>query len=250
MRREAAIKKLNRTEKLALIGKNHLDTTSSAPLGRAIRDWLHRPDLFSRSAWLELIRAVSPLPFQIASLIVDQTLWGSFWQGDVIAPGYLLPALELAYLRATRIDETFDAPDPQHYLRQLQQQLVEPPVGLWLGEFENNAILVLIYQVEAEWLIIWLTETVILSGYRSPVFNTPAYGLMPLLSPSPNPVSEPISPIEQEQRIEQSQEWQAAWATLTPAARLDRFVQLQRAYSQLQGTAAGHVLADWLANHR
>jgi hypothetical protein len=250
MRREAAIKKLNRTEKLALIGKNHLDTTSSAPLGRAIRDWLHRPDLFSRSAWLELIRAVSPLPFQIASLIVDQALWGSFWQGDVIAPGYLLPALELAYLRATRIDETFDAPDPQQYLRQLQQQLVEPPVGLWLGEFENNAILVLIYQVEAEWLIIWLTETVILSGYRSPVFNTPAYGLMSLLSPPVTTVSELTSPLEPEQRIEQSQEWQAAWTTLTPAARLDRFVQLQRAYSQLQGTAAGHVLADWLANHR
>ena len=52
----------------------------------------------------QIIEHVANAPFASALLEVDKALWGSFWHYDVITPGYLVPAIELALLRAIRLD--------------------------------------------------------------------------------------------------------------------------------------------------
>ncbi len=79
-----------------------------------------------------LIQHVSTSIFINDLIEVDQALWGSFWQFDVIAPGYLLPADELALLRAVQLDKnwpigtTFEA-----YLLDLQRAITHPHSGIW-----------------------------------------------------------------------------------------------------------------------
>ena len=65
-------------------------------------------------------------------LAVDEPLWGGFWQGDVIAPGYRLPAVELALLRAIRLDERWpEGTTVPPYLADLRRTILDPQVGIW-----------------------------------------------------------------------------------------------------------------------
>jgi hypothetical protein len=79
-----------------------------------------------------LIDRASIAPFAEDLLEADESLWGSFWQGDVIAPGYLLPAAELALLRATRLDRTWpEGTSLPDFLADLQQAIRHPQAGVW-----------------------------------------------------------------------------------------------------------------------
>ena len=74
---------------------------------------------------------VAAAPFAEDLLEVDEPLWGGFWQGDVIAPGYQLPAVELALLRAVRLDKNW----PEHttvpqFLADLRQTILDPQVAI------------------------------------------------------------------------------------------------------------------------
>jgi hypothetical protein len=66
-------------------------------------------------------------------LEVDEPLWGGFWQGDVIAPGYCLPAVELALLRAMRLEATWlEGTDVAPFLADLRQAISDPQAGVWV----------------------------------------------------------------------------------------------------------------------
>ncbi|HEX9923801.1 MAG TPA: hypothetical protein VGD99_14175, partial [Anaerolineae bacterium] len=87
----------------------------------------------------QIVAHIARAPFATDPLEVDEPLWGSFWQGDVIAPGYTLPAVELALLRAIRLDETWpENTRVEHYLTDLRQIIRHPQAGIWtltiLGE--------------------------------------------------------------------------------------------------------------------
>ena len=100
-------------------------------------------------------------PFIAGSLEVDDLLWGSFWHGDVISPGYTLPAPEVNFLRETRLTKSITLPTPDDYLSALQQALtassrqVEVVV---LEEFSVRRI------VAAGW-VVWLLNASIAAGY-------------------------------------------------------------------------------------
>jgi len=80
----------------------------------------------------QITRQVAAAEFIEALLEVDKPLWGSFWQGDVIAPGYRLPAMELASLRAVRLDETWpEDTTPPQFLADLRRAIRHPRAGLW-----------------------------------------------------------------------------------------------------------------------
>jgi hypothetical protein len=79
-----------------------------------------------------IARYVAAAPFAEDLLVVDRPLWGGFWQGDVIAPGYQLPAVELALLRAVRLDKNWpeDITVPQ-FLADLRQTILDPQARVW-----------------------------------------------------------------------------------------------------------------------
>jgi hypothetical protein len=75
---------------------------------------------------------VAAAPFAGDPLEVDEPLWGSFWHGDVIAPGYTLPAEELALLRATRLEGHWpEGTTREQYLADLRQAIRHPQAGVW-----------------------------------------------------------------------------------------------------------------------
>jgi hypothetical protein len=80
----------------------------------------------------QITNHVAAAPFADDLLAVDEPLWGGFWQGDVIAPGYRLPAVELALLRAIRLDERWpEGTTVPHYLADLRRTILDPQVGIW-----------------------------------------------------------------------------------------------------------------------
>jgi hypothetical protein len=80
----------------------------------------------------QVVTHIAGASFATDPLEVDEPLWGSFWQGDVIAPGYTLPAVELALLRAIRLDETWPQDtNIETYLADLRQSIRHPQAGIW-----------------------------------------------------------------------------------------------------------------------
>ena len=71
-------------------------------------------------------------PFADNLLEVDQALWGGFWHFDVIAPGYRLPAVELALLRAIRLDHHWpEETTVTQFVADLRQAILHPSSGIW-----------------------------------------------------------------------------------------------------------------------
>lgn len=80
----------------------------------------------------QIVEHVSTAPFVAALLEVDEPLWGSFWHFDVISPGYTLPAVELALLRATRLDGHWpEDTNVEQFLSDLRQAMMHPQAGVW-----------------------------------------------------------------------------------------------------------------------
>ncbi len=184
-------------------------------------------------------------------LEIDQALWGSFWQGDVIAPGYLLPALELAYLRATRLDETFTDSNPQSYLQTLQATLTKFPDGVWLTEFGTTPALCALFSrpQKSLALIIWLVAEGIIAGYKDAPANRPGYHLVPIHSPTL-----PIASFQQKNRESHSlfdclPEWRTQWPALNHPTQIDILIRLHRSYSHWSHTLTGQTIGDWLTDH-
>jgi hypothetical protein len=212
--------------------------------------WRQNPAEFSLAAWQTFIRPLSPLLFTPARLEVESDLWGSFWQGDVIAPGYRLPALELAYLRATRLDETFAAPNPQSYLQNLQTTLLQSPSGAWLAQFNQMPALCVAFEAGALYLIIWLADCFIVAGYKDLLTDSPGYHLRPLRSLTPS--SSKKAPLRNQQNqlsLQWLAEWGREWSELDQAIQIDRVIQAHRAYSCAVDQRIREKIGRWLTQH-
>ncbi|NIP24176.1 MAG: hypothetical protein GWO38_10250 [Phycisphaerae bacterium] len=212
--------------------------------------WRQNPAEFSSAAWQTFIRPRSPLPFTPARLEVERDLWGSFWQGDVIAPGYKLPALELAYLRATRLDETFTDPTPQSYLQNLQTTLLQFPSGAWLAQFSRISAVCVAFEADALHLIIWLVDGFIVAGYKDLLTDSPGYKLGPLHPLTP--ASSKKTPLRNQQNQLPHQrlaEWSREWPELDQATQIDRLIQAHRAYSYAVDQRIREKIGRWLTQH-
>ena len=87
----------------------------------------------------KLVSLASAAPFSLDPLEVDEPLWGGFWQFDVLSPGYILPAVELALLRATRLDQSWPADTtPIQYLADLHTAIAHPQTGIWTTVLANQ----------------------------------------------------------------------------------------------------------------
>lgn len=80
----------------------------------------------------EIVDHVGAAPFATELLEVNAPLWGGFWHGDVIAPGYSLPAVELALLRAIRLDRHWpEGTNVEQFVTDLHQAVQDPQAGVW-----------------------------------------------------------------------------------------------------------------------
>lgn len=212
--------------------------------------WWQNPAEFSSATWQTFIRPLSPLPFSPARLEVETDLWGSFWQGDVIAPGYRLPALELAYLRATRLDETIADPTPQSYLQNLQTTLLQSPSGAWLAQFNQIPALCVAFEAGALYLIVWLADGFIVAGYKDLLTDSPGYnlGLLRPLTPSSSKKT-PLPNQQNQLPLQRLTEWSQEWPELDQATHIDRLIQAHRAYSCAVDQRIRKKIGRWVAQH-
>ncbi|HMQ50860.1 MAG TPA: hypothetical protein PKE64_17285 [Anaerolineae bacterium] len=126
-----------------------------------------RPDLQN------LAYHVASATFSPALLEVDPPLWGGFWQYDVIGPGYALPVVELALLRATRLDRSWsEQTSVEQFEADLRRTVTDPRAGVWTGTLAGQAC-VAIAGFEGQTLItvVWYCASTgyLHAGYRAPV---------------------------------------------------------------------------------
>lgn len=119
----------------------------------------------------ELAGQVVIAPFASDLLEVDEPLWGSFWQGDVIAPGYSLPAVELALLRATRLDHTWpEETSVAQFLADLRQAISHPQAGIWTLTLAGEPWVVFAAKISQGLItVVWYCATTerLHAGYRT-----------------------------------------------------------------------------------
>jgi hypothetical protein len=121
----------------------------------------------------QIVEIAATAPFADDLLEVDEPLWGSFWHGDVIAPGYRLPAIELALLRAIRLDRNWSEKiDTAQFLAGLRETIRHPQTGIWTIAIAGKPCVVFGGQPsEAEDLmaVVWYCATTeqLHAGYRT-----------------------------------------------------------------------------------
>lgn len=159
----------------------------------------------------QLTEQAGVAPFAGDLLEADEALWGSFWQGDVIAPGYLLPAAELALLRATRLDGTWpEETSVAEFLADLHGAIRHPQAGVWALRAAGEPCLIfaaprvegLTFNVEGSTLnvatLVWYCATTgrLHAGYRALLDRLHFAGTVELRAPETQPVPppEPVEP--------------------------------------------------------
>jgi hypothetical protein len=222
---------------------------------QTVQSWLSGAATYSPEMWQALNQTYGPFSFITTSLEADAALWGSFWQGDVIAAGYILPASELFFLRVTRLDNVFhDFPlqemTSDAFQETLMQLLSQPPDGVWATRLISQLVLCLAYQTEDLPWLIWLSDGRIMAAYQDHVDSSPGYNLTTL-----KPYQSPQNTMLQTHDIDQDAlthlpEWSQSWVKLDRPTQLDRLIQLHRLYSHLKDTSAKIHLRDWLKAHQ
>ncbi len=234
---------------------------------QVIASWRQKPP--NEKTWKRFCLDLWPIQFTPATLEVDETLWGGFWQGDVLAPGYCLPAVELSYLRHMHSVEGPTFENPQTYLIHLQHSLLQFPISLWLGQFWQQSILCVV----VEGWTIWLRAGEFVGAYADMPKCRPGYDLQaikwdnspsdppegkglkvsPLLTPPAGGriVTSPLAGgIERSPMFEFSSqtliEWDRTWSTWSEATKVDRLIHLHRAYRHLSHTKTGDLIVRWL----
>lgn len=214
-----------------------------AEFDATVADWAAHPANFSASAWLSFIRAWGQsVPFGPHTLQAVPALWGTFWQGDVIAPGYTLPALELAFLRATRLEHTFTASSPAQFLDSLHQILTRPPRGLWLARLPMGGAVCAVFVDDPPLsTCLWLTAEGIAAAYRDFFVAQPGFGLS-VLKPFSQTI--PSSPPKQSDHRAMLAEWSADWKSLSGPMQQDRLIQFHRLCGRFERPPAD-ILRYW-----
>jgi hypothetical protein len=120
----------------------------------------------------DLIRLAGGAPFTPDLLDADEPLWGGFWQFDVIAPGYTLPAGELALLRAVRLDGHWPADTTLvDFVASLQAAILHPKAGVWTLGLADTILVVFAAPPEPSLMtVVWasLPDGTLQAGYRCP----------------------------------------------------------------------------------
>ena len=102
------------------------------PMRKLVSQLIIRSKKATPQQLAQLVDQARVAPFADDLLEVDEPLWGGFWQGDVIAPGYRLPAAELALLRAMRLDTTWpEGTSVAQFLADLHWATSQPQAGVW-----------------------------------------------------------------------------------------------------------------------
>jgi hypothetical protein len=142
----------------------------------------------SLAQWIDQAAAS---PFTPALLEADPPLWGGFWQGDVIAPGYILPALELAVLRASRLDGNWPESTPlAQFLADLHAVICSLHAGVGALRLAGELCLIFAAETGAEGLVtvVWYSPATgcLHAGYRAPTAALRFEGI-DILRPFPSP---------------------------------------------------------------
>lgn len=111
-------------------------------------------------------------PFSPDLLEVCPLLWGNFWQGDVISPGYRLPAVELALLRATRLDRNWPiSTTPEQFLADLRATIQHPEATLEImsAAHEPCWLIKAPTGLQEQFTVVWYCQTTgcLHAGYRT-----------------------------------------------------------------------------------
>jgi len=133
-------------------------------------------------------------PFAPNMLEVDEALWGGFWQGDVIGPGYCLPAAELALLRAVRLDGYWPTKTTlSQFLADLRTVCHHPQAGVWTLTVAGQPCAVLAAPVAQMLTVVWYCVSTgeLHAGYRTAAIHfpgavvqrAPKFGGLPPLPP-------------------------------------------------------------------
>jgi hypothetical protein len=157
-------------------------------------------------------------------------LWGSFWQGDVLAPGYLLPAAELALLRAMRLDDAWpDDTTLAQFLAHLRAAVQHPQAGVWTLAAAKTPCAVFAAPQQDKWVtVVWYGTGYLHAGYKTAAGRLRLPGAVKHRS-LPAHIMEASSPVPLPPPA-----WLKAApprrGALGPAARLDRAIlRLRRA---------------------
>lgn len=120
-----------------------------------------------------LINHVAGASFSPALLEVDPPLWGGFWQFDVIGPGYALPVIELALLRALRLDRSWpENTTVEQFEADLQRAVTDPRAGVWTGTLAGQPCVAMAgMEHPALVTVVWYCDSTgcLHAGYRAPV---------------------------------------------------------------------------------
>ena len=125
-------------------------------------------------------------PFAPDLLMADEALWGGFWHFDVIMPGYTFPALELALLRATRLDGHWpEETSSGAFLASLHAVVAHPLVGVWCTLLCNAPLAIFAAPHGDLMTVVWygLTTECLHAGYRTSASVAHIAGSMPCHSP-------------------------------------------------------------------
>jgi len=125
----------------------------------------------------QIVAQAAAAPFALDLLEVDEQLWGSFWQFDVIAPGSRLPAVELALLRATRLDHHWPTNTGlAQFLADLHAAVQHPQAGVWTLPLAGEPCVIFAAPAQTPKLItvVWYCATTgnLHAGYRSGFLGT------------------------------------------------------------------------------
>jgi hypothetical protein len=119
----------------------------------------------------QIVQTAATAYFATDLLDVDEPLWGSFWHGDVIAPGYRLPTVELALLRAIRLDQNWpEETTATEFLADLRQTIQHPQTGIWTLAVAGEPCVVFGGPDKALANVVWYCATTgqLHAGYRTP----------------------------------------------------------------------------------
>ena len=157
------------------------------PVDKLIKQLAGQSSKVSPAQLARLAASVGAAPFVAALHEVDTALWGGFWQFDVISAGYRLPALELALLRATRLDHTWPSDiSPAQFLADLHKAIQHPLAGIWTLRWAEEAWAVFAAQLDQPWVTVgWYCATTgrLHTGYRTSLENLHLPGLPALRPP-------------------------------------------------------------------
>ncbi|MCB9098175.1 MAG: hypothetical protein H6632_01450 [Anaerolineales bacterium] len=133
---------------------------------------IDHPEGITSAQRQQLVTHLGRAPFSTALLVADPSLWGGFWHFDVIGPGYTLPAVELAVLRAVRLDQLWPAATTvEQFVDDLRQVIGHPQAALWWLRLIDQPCAVLAAPASQPGLatVVWYCATTdaLHAGYRT-----------------------------------------------------------------------------------